>query len=100
MDRGLMELRMILGNYDELARRGRLGGFGCLGRDVDLCVVLMDGVADEDKKNVIRKRIRVMEEKREIMRPMLLSEDRNFYYHSLNQKLHDEISELEVVLSY
>lgn len=47
----------------------------------------------EDKKNILKRKIKILLEKKENMKNFMLLEDKNFFYHSLNQKLHNEIEE-------
>ncbi len=60
-------------------------------KDIDLISILDDEMNIEDKKNILNRKIKILLEKKENMKNFMLLEDKNFFYHSLNQKLHNEI---------
>jgi hypothetical protein len=98
IDRVLYELKQILEYFEKLENTGMIKAFGSLRKDVDLAPVLQETTSTQDKKDALARKIKLLEERKKSMRNSFFNEDKNFYYHSLNQKLHDDIEELSFSL--
>ena len=48
-----------------------------------------------EKKTILQKKIKILRERKENMKGYFLTEDDLFFYHSLDQKMHNFIEELE-----
>ena len=48
-----------------------------------------------EKRTILQKKIKILRERKENMKGYFLTEDDLFFYHSLDQKMHNFIEELE-----
>jgi hypothetical protein len=60
----LYELKQILINFEKLESTEVIKNFSCLRKDVDLIVLLSDCVSEDEKKKILSKKLKILEEKK------------------------------------
>lgn len=68
-------------------------------KDAELSLVLEEGPTLAEKTEVITEKLETLQTRKEANSANWLVEDKTYFYHSLNQKLHNAINDLKKQLS-
>lgn len=84
---------------DNLIANGKLSQFKLLRTDFDLKLLFTRESSFEEKREALRKRITILEERRDSLAASWYNLDKAFFHYSLKQTLHNDIAQLKEQMS-
>lgn len=97
----LKQIERIEGNTfgqekkEKIMNSFKFGQFAAISRDSELVLLLDSGLSIEEKRDILERKVKILKERRENNSAAWEAEDVNYFYFSLNQRLHNEINDLK-----
>jgi hypothetical protein len=95
LDRILIVYKKIHKHLETFLKNGKIKQFSVLKRDPELDQIVKSDRELSEKLEALSKKIKILEERKASNKNNWYYEDELFYYHSLNQELHEKIEFLK-----